>query len=125
MNIKTPLILGTSFLFLAVAFGAFGAHGLKGIVVGKYLDTFQTGISYHYYHGFALVLLGLIKSQIPEINIKPITYCFAVGIFLFSFNCYIFAITQTKAFAMIIPIGGVLFLTGWFNITLQIYRKLK
>lgn len=122
---RTPLLIGAFLLCLAVAIGAFGAHGLKPRLTAKLLATFETGVTYHYYHGFALIILGLIKAQFKEINIRISQYAFAIGILLFSFNCYFYAITQVKTFAMIVPLGGMLFILGWAMLANEIYRKLK
>ncbi len=120
-----PLLMGSLYLGLAVAIGAFGAHGLKDVLVDKYLSTFQTGVEYQYYHGFALMILGLIKFNFKEINLKISFYAFTIGILLFSFNCYFYAITKMKSFAMIVPFGGVLFLLGWFVLVIKLYKGLK
>ena len=60
-NARTSLLAGTGLLFLAVVIGAFGAHGLKNIVAPEKLVTFETGVRYHFYHAFGLVLMGLYQ----------------------------------------------------------------
>lgn len=122
---KIALLTGSISLALAVMIGAFGAHGLKELVIGKFVETYKTGVTYHYYHGFGLLFLGLLKGQSPEIKIVPSTWCFIVGTLLFSFNCYFYAMTKMKVFAMIVPLGGVLFIAGWIALTIQIHRKIK
>jgi uncharacterized membrane protein YgdD (TMEM256/DUF423 family) len=122
---KKYLLTGSILLLLAVAIGAFGAHALKDIVTGKYLVTFKTGGQYHFYHAFALLVLGLIKSQYKDLNLNLIYNSFLGGIILFSFNCYLYAITQSKVFAMVVPIGGVLFMVGWASLSYKIYRNTK
>ena len=121
-NEKTYLMTGAFLLLIAIGIGAFGAHGLKEIVVGKYLTTFKTGSQYHFYHGFGIMFLGLIQRNFPNINLKPSFYCLLGGTILFSFNCYIYAITQAKVFAMIVPIGGVLFMVGWTLLLLKLRK---
>lgn len=101
------------FLALAVAIGAFGAHGLKNLVDADKLVTFETGVRYHFYHGFALLFVGLLQQLFPSINLRGVFCSFLVGTLLFSFNCYIYVLTGIKTFAMIVPIGGVLFIVGW------------
>jgi uncharacterized membrane protein YgdD (TMEM256/DUF423 family) len=124
-NYRTSLILGAIFLFLAVGIGAFGAHGLKNIVTGKYIETYKTGVTYHFYHGFALMILGLIGRNFSKLNITVPLWSFVGGILIFSFNCYIYAITTTKTFAMIVPIGGFLFLIGWAALAFQLVKNGK
>ena len=119
---KKSLFLGTALLALAVLVGAFGAHGLKNLVEAEKLVTFETGVRYHFYHGFALVLLGLIQQQIPAVDFKVSTWSFLVGIILFSFNCYFYVLTGMKVFAMIVPIGGLLFMLGWLVMMIKILK---
>lgn len=122
---KKALFFGSIFLVFAVCIGAFGAHGLKDLVIGKYSETYKTGVTYHFYHSFGLMLLGLIKLNLKEINIDRALWSFVIGILLFSFNCYFYAITQIKTFAMVVPLGGILFIIGWLSLSYEIYRKQK
>lgn len=125
MKSEKIVFFGSLALLLAVGIGAFGAHGLKEIVTGKYLETFKTGVQYQYYHGFGLLFLGMLQTQFKEIDLKRPALCFMLGIFLFSFNCYLYAITTNKVFAMIVPIGGIFFIVGWSFLTISFYRKIK
>ncbi|MFZ8934448.1 MAG: DUF423 domain-containing protein [Bacteriovoracaceae bacterium] len=107
-------VAGTFFLFLAVAFGAFGAHGLESRLSEKLLKTFTTGVTYQYYHAFGLLILGLIQLHLGEVlRLALSIYLFMIGILLFSFNCYLYALTEVKTFALIVPLGGLCFLVGW------------
>ncbi len=119
---KKSLVVGTALLALAVLIGAFGAHGLKNMVEADKLVTFETGVRYHFYHGFGLVLLGLIQQLFPTIDLKVSTWSFLVGIILFSFNCYFYVLTGMKVFAMIVPVGGLLFVLGWVVMMIKILK---
>ncbi len=119
---KQSLVLGSFLLALAVGIGAFGAHGLKNIVGLRQLETFETGVRYHFYHAFGLVILGLIQAALPQIKAKISFYSFFVGILLFSFNCYFYVLSGEKVFAMIVPLGGVLFIVGWLALSLKLLR---
>ena len=122
---KLIIMLGSFFLFLAVAIGAFGAHGLEGKLAVKSMMTFKTGVQYHFYHGLGLVLVGIIQHLFSVVNFEKVALAFTIGILFFSFNCYVYAITSIKTFAMIIPIGGVFFLIGWALMSINLYRSLK
>lgn len=111
---RASLFLGTALLALGVVIGAFGAHGLKNFVTAEKLVTFETGVRYHFYHAFGLVLLGLFQlHSTAKLNVTR--WAFLVGILLFSFNCYFYVLSDVKTFAMIVPLGGVLFIIGWVN----------
>lgn len=109
---RTSLLSGTGLLALGVMIGAFGAHGLKNLVSPEALATFETGIRYHFYHAFGLVLLGLYQLHSPEAH-RFTRWAFVIGILLFSFNCYFYVLSGMKVFAMIVPLGGTLFILGW------------
>jgi uncharacterized membrane protein YgdD (TMEM256/DUF423 family) len=118
MNLNTKdIALASSFLALAVMIGAFGAHGLEGKVTEKAMKTYQTGVTYHFYHGLGLILTTILSAF--KIETKLVKRFFIIGILLFSFNCYLYAITGVKAFAMIVPLGGVSFILGWIMLTIK------
>ena len=116
---KKSLVLGAALLALGVLIGAFGAHGLKNIVEPEKLVTFETGVRYHFYHALGLVLLAILQQTFQTLKLGITFYSFFVGILLFSFNCYFYVLTDIKAFAMIVPLGGLLFVVGWGALTVK------
>lgn len=119
---RRTLLLGSSLLALAVLIGAFGAHGLKSIVTPEKLVTFETGVRYHFYHGFALMMTGLIQQLLPDCRLRSAVYSFLIGILLFSFNCYFYVLSGAKVFAMIVPVGGLLFVAGWMIVSVRLLK---
>ncbi|RPI15295.1 MAG: DUF423 domain-containing protein [Ignavibacteriae bacterium] len=95
--------------FLAVALGAFGAHGLKNIVTPEMLETYRTGVLYHLIHSVVILAIGFYGNE----RLKIAALFFLLGIILFSFSLYAYSVTGMKALAMITPVGGVSFLIGW------------
>jgi uncharacterized membrane protein YgdD (TMEM256/DUF423 family) len=119
---RSALMIAGVVMFLAVMLGAFGAHGLESKLSAAKMKTFQTGIRYHFYHGFGLYL-AIILSEISGVQYRGAFISFLVGILLFSFNCYLYAITGIKAFAMIVPVGGVAFMIGWILMAVKQIRS--
>jgi uncharacterized membrane protein YgdD (TMEM256/DUF423 family) len=101
--------------FLAVALGAFGAHVLKSLLSSEMIDIFKTGVTFHLVHSMVLLALSLNN----EIRFYVSSIFFLVGIILFSFSLYLYAITGIMAFAIITPFGGISFLMGWLFIIIQ------
>lgn len=122
MNTKKILLLGSISLFLAVLLGAFGAHGLKNILEAKQMVTFKTGVTYQFYHGIGLLILA-VCSKTFQVNLNRSAILFVAGTLLFSFNCYLYALTQIKTIAMIIPLGGLSFIIGWLLFVITIIKK--
>ena len=116
---KTYLITSSLLAALAVALGAFGAHGLKKIVDADAVSVFQTGVQYQMYHSLALLGVGILYERFPFTLIKWAGAFFIVGIVLFSGSLY--ALTAFKAAGKEVwlginiatPIGGLFFITGW------------
>lgn len=119
---KRALVLGTAVLGLGVLIGAFGAHGLKNMVEADKLVTFETGVRYHFYHGFGLIIVGILQQMFQNLKLQVPHWAFFAGILLFSFNCYFYVLTDIKAFAMIVPVGGVMFVLGWFVLMVKLLR---
>ena len=105
MAIRLSAICG----FLAVALGAFGAHGLKE-VLARY-DTaaiWETAVFYHFIHTVMLFLLA--QRQPLQVGAWV---SFLVGIVVFSGSLYLLAVTNMRWLGAITPIGGLSFLAGW------------
>lgn len=110
---KVFLILGAINGFLAVALGAFGAHGLEGKVSDKMLSTWEKAVQYQMFHTMALFVVGLLLVKIQTAGLVWAGWSFFVGIVLFSGSLYFYSTTGIKMLAMITPFGGVVFLIGW------------
>lgn len=106
-------LLGACFGLLAVALGAFGAHGLKGILTPEQLGTFETGVQYQMYHSLALLLVAarLWAGSSPRARVAG--WAFTVGILLFSGSLYLLVLLGLPWLGAITPFGGVAFLVGW------------
>ncbi|WP_106495986.1 DUF423 domain-containing protein [Lentibacillus sp. Marseille-P4043] len=110
---KLFLLLGAINGFLAVALGAFGAHGLEGKLSEKALTTWDKAVTYQMFHTVALLFTGLLIAKIQTGGMMWAGWLFFIGILLFSGSLYIYSTTGIKTFAMITPLGGVAFLIGW------------
>ena len=119
---KKSLVIGTALLAVAVLIGAFGAHGLKNMVEADKLVTFETGVRYHFYHGLGILILGLIQQNFQGAKLNFSLWAFLIGTLLFSFNCYLYVLTDLKVFAMIVPVGGVSFVTGWIVLMVKLIK---
>ena len=99
--------------FLAVALGAFGAHGLKKIASTEQLAWFQTGTEYHMMHALAILACGAIAMQTDVKRVQLTANLFLLGILIFSGSLYAMALGAPRWFGAITPIGGTAFLVGW------------
>jgi len=105
-------------LALAVAIGAFGAHGLRGRLDEYSMNVYERAVLYHFIHALGL----LIVSALP----RPSTaacWLFLIGIVLFSGSLYILAITGIKTLGAVTPFGGVSFIAAWILLAISALRK--
>ncbi len=98
---------------LAVASGAFAAHGLQARIDAQALQTFETGARYHMYHALAMGLAALAMRDAAAGAAVGAAGFFLAGILLFSGSLYLLALTGVRAFGLVTPFGGVCFLIGW------------
>ena len=101
---------------LAVAAGAFAAHGLEGRLDAHMLDVFQTGARYHMYHALAMGLAALVMRGEVAFRARLSAWLFLAGIVLFSGSLYMLALTGMHGFVYVTPLGGVAFLGGWLSL---------
>jgi uncharacterized membrane protein YgdD (TMEM256/DUF423 family) len=126
---KTFLVLGTLLGGLAVALGAFGAHGLKKIVNSETVAIYQTGVQYQMYHALALLILGVLSDKFMGNYISYSGYFFLGGVLLFSGSLYL--ITSLHAMNKTVPtlvgiatpVGGLFFILGWLFLLVGIIKK--
>lgn len=129
MKNKNGLIAATLLAGLAVILGAFGAHGLKTLVSPLQIETFKTGVQYHFYHALAMVLAILISQYIDNQNIRRSFGLFAVGILFFSGSLYGFTLSEAlgtegvRWLGLVTPLGGLFFILGWINLSIGIYKS--
>jgi uncharacterized membrane protein YgdD (TMEM256/DUF423 family) len=117
---KLFILLGSLNMALAIAIGAFGAHGLTGKVADKMLATWNTGAHYQMVHALALMVIGLLLAQTGANAplFAAAGWSILVGIVLFSGSLYAMVLTGVKVWGAITPIGGVAFIIGWILATI-------
>lgn len=127
---KQYLTFAAAFGGLAVALGAFGAHGLENITKDeKILHGFQTGVQYQLYHALVLLIIGCAYDRFSNQWIKWAANSFIVGVILFSGSLYLLTFLKINGSTMIrfagplTPLGGLFFITGWLCLLIAVLRK--
>lgn len=110
---KVFIILGAINAFLAVALGAFGAHGLEGKVSDHYLDVWETAVQYQMFHAAGLFAVGILMQLTDASFLNTAGWLMLAGIIFFSGSLYVLALSGVSVLGAITPIGGVLFLAAW------------
>jgi uncharacterized membrane protein YgdD (TMEM256/DUF423 family) len=113
--------------FLAVALGAFGAHGLKSSLaelpdVAMRLGWWDTASHYHLVHALALGILALANARVSEVWIQRASVSMQIGIVLFSGSLYTMTLTGVTGLGAVTPFGGFGLLLGWALLGVGAYR---
>lgn len=118
------IVVGALLGFLAVALGAFGAHGLEGRLSPDRLAWFETGVDYHLAHALALILTGFVsRDRTPHRAVQVAGWAFALGVVVFSGSLYALALTGVTGLGLVTPFGGVAFLVGWIALMWGVARE--
>lgn len=109
MNSRLAFRVSATLGFLAVALGAFGAHGLEKLLTANdRLDTWETAVLYHFVHALMLCLLAG-REPLP----RGPWFSLLAGVLIFSGSLYLLSLTNLRWLGAITPLGGVAFLVGW------------
>lgn len=109
--------LGAILAFLAVALGAFGAHGLKNVLSPERLATFETAVRYQMYHALALLIIAALPPQAQKA--APLLFA---GVLVFSTSLYLLVATNLSWLGAVAPIGGFLMLSGWAMLFFRLFK---
>jgi uncharacterized membrane protein YgdD (TMEM256/DUF423 family) len=112
-------------LGLAVAVGAFGAHGLKGRIDAYSMGIYERAVFYHFVHALGL----LVVSILPKTGVitRPagswVCWLLLAGIILFCGSLYILAVTGVKNWGVVTPLGGLSFIAAWLVLAYALLRQ--
>ena len=109
---------GSASAFVAVAAGAFGAHGLRTRLAPDLLAVFETAARYQMYHALALLAAAWAASRWPGALPQWAGWLFVAGTVLFSGSLYLLALSGVRWLGAITPLGGAAFLAGWVCLAL-------
>jgi uncharacterized membrane protein YgdD (TMEM256/DUF423 family) len=110
---RTFLALGALSGALAVAAGAFGAHGLRGRLSPDLMAIFETAARYHMYHALALIAVAAIATRLQGRGADVAGWLFVAGTVVFSGSLYLLALGGPRWLGAVTPLGGLCFIVGW------------
>lgn len=116
-------MVGAIMAFIAVAAGAFGAHGLKGRISPEMLVIFETGVRYHMYHALSLFAVAWAYSRWPSTTVAWGGWLILAGTIIFSGSLYILSFTGIRWLGAITPFGGLSLLIGWLCLAWAMVKK--
>lgn len=123
MSARFTLIAAALLGALAVALGAFAAHGLQAVLSERLLAVFRTGVDYQFWHVGALLGVGLLQQRGNSRGLQCAAAAFLVGILAFSGSLYVLALTGVHWLGAITPLGGSAFIVGWLCLAGSIFQQ--
>ena len=115
--------LGCASALIAVALGAFGAHGLRARLVPDMLLTFEIAMRYQMYHALALLAVGAVAGRLPGGAVAAAGWLFVAGTVVFSGSLYVLALTGQRWLGAVTPIGGAAFIAGWVALAWAVWAR--
>lgn len=112
-------------LSLAVALGAFGAHGLRGRLDEYSLSVYETAVLYHFIHALGLLAAPLLVRA-GLARERPAAWAcrlLLAGIVLFSGSLYVLAVSGVSTLGAVTPFGGTAFVAGWIALAWAALRR--
>ena len=123
MNERLLILAGAINMFIAVAAGAFGAHGLKKILSADMLAIWQTAVTYQIAHALGLLAIALLMPRLQSGLSAWAGMLMLAGIVIFSGSLYALALTGIRVLGAITPIGGAAFLLAWGLLAAAAYQS--
>lgn len=105
---------------IAVALGAFGAHGLKNMVSTQQLEWWLTATLYLFVHALGLLLVGILIRL--KYTTQTTAWLLQIGIVIFAGSLYAMTLGAPRWFGAITPIGGILMIAGWLWLAVSTFR---
>lgn len=125
------LLVGAVLAGLAVACGAFGAHGLKSHLSEdgrlseagqQQLANWETAARYQMYHALAVVAVGILSLGGRRALLDAAAGSFTVGTMIFSGCLFLLVLSGQRWLGAVVPIGGLLFIVGWICLAVAAIR---
>lgn len=114
-------------LALAVALGAFGAHGLKDRLDAYSISVWEKAVFYHFIHALGMLIVSILPRAglLAPSRANLVGWLLLAGILLFSGSLYVLAVSGVKMLGAVTPFGGLSFIAAWVVLAFSIVRDGK
>lgn len=107
---------------VAVAAGAFGAHGLRERLDARALEVFEIAVRYSLAHALGMAVCALAARAGIRGAVRA-GWVMQAGVVLFAGTLYALALSGVKVLGAITPVGGVLMIVGWVLLAIAAMRR--
>src|SRR5579875_2528741 len=90
--------LGSVLMALAVAAGAFGAHGLRNKLDAYSLSVYEKAVFYHFVHALGILIIAVLArtGAINSAGQGRAAWLLLIGILVFSGSLYALAVSGVR-----------------------------
>ena len=120
--VKSLFLSGIFFCCLSVIMGAFGAHVLKDKLSEYSMSIYDKAVFYQVFHAIGIFIITILGQLFNTQDFNISGWLFVIGILLFSGSLFILSVTGIKWLGAITPIGGVMFIVGWFLLFFKVLK---
>ncbi len=121
---RRTILIAALLIAVATVLGAFGTHALKPVLAPARFDSFETGVSYQFFHSLGLLALGLLRrdSAWEGAALRWACRLLIVGVLLFPGSIYAMTFDGPRILGMVAPLGGVSFMGAWVLVAWAAWR---
>lgn len=119
----TLIATGCLVLFAATALGAYGTHGVQGVVDAARWSAYEVAVDYQFYHGLGIVAAGILADRFPGSRLIAWSgWVLLAGVIGFSGSIYATTFGAPAAIGTLAPLGGLTMMAGWLLLALSVWR---
>ena len=117
------IVAGCLVLFAATALGAYGTHGVQGVVDAARWSAWEVAVDYQFYHGLGIIAAGILADRFPASRLVAWSgWVLLIGVAAFSGSIYATTIGAPAATGALAPLGGLAMMAGWLLLALGVWR---
>ena len=119
----TTLAIAGVLIAVATALGAFGTHALKPVLPTARFESFEIGVSYHFFHSLGLLAVGFAQRAYPQSRgLRWTVRLIVIGLVLFAGSIYALTFGAPRWFGMVAPFGGSSLMLAWAVFAVTLWR---
>ena len=122
---ETQILIATGclVLFVAMALGAYGTHGVQGVVDTARWSAYEIAVDYQFYHGLGIIAAGILADRFPDSRFVAWSgWVLLIGVAAFSGSIYATTFGAPEAVGALAPVGGLAMMAGWLMLAAGVWR---
>ena len=119
----TLIATGCLVLFAATALGAYGTHGVQGVVDAARWNAYEVAVDYQFYHGLGIVAAGILADRFSGSRLIAWSgWVLLAGVIGFSGSIYATTFGAPAVIGTLAPLGGLAMMAGWLLLAVGVWQ---